>query len=138
VAAELARAFIADTDRVEAWRTMRDDFEGRLVARLDGAAVNGGDAPRLWNTSNLGFPNLEAEAVLIALSERGVCASAGAACSSGSLEPSPVLLAVGVDERVPHGSIRLSLSRETTTEEIDGAIEAVARVVAQLSRAMPG
>ena len=73
----------------------------------------GESSPRLWNTTNLGFARLEAEALLLLLSERGVLASAGAACASGSLDPSPVLLAMGVDPEVAHGSVRFSLSRET-------------------------
>ena len=89
-------------------------------------------APRLWNTTNLGFARLEAEAILLLLSERGVYASAGAACSSGSLDPSPVLLAMGVPAELAHGSIRFSLSRETTDAEIDEAIGRVSSAIARL------
>jgi cysteine desulfurase len=94
--------------------------------------VNGAGAPRLWNTTNLGFARLEAEAMLLLLSERGVAASAGAACSSGSLDPSPVLLAMGVPPEVAHGSIRFSLGRDTTAAEIDAAITATVESVARL------
>jgi cysteine desulfurase len=80
--------------------------------------VHGADAERLWNTASIAFPRLEAEAILLALSERGVAASAGAACSSGSLEPSPVLLAMGIPPALAHGSVRFSISRRTTEPEI--------------------
>ncbi|HUJ74374.1 MAG TPA: aminotransferase class V-fold PLP-dependent enzyme, partial [bacterium] len=115
-------------------------FEQGLRAALPDAIVNSGGsagAPRLWNTSNVGFPHLEAEAILLGLSERGLCASAGAACSSGSLEPSPVLLAMGVPPAVAHGSVRFSLSRDTTADEIDAALRLVPEVVAKLRRALP-
>lgn len=100
------------------------------------SAVNSGTGVppvhRLWNTTNIGFPRLESEALLIALSERGVCASAGAACSSGSLEPSPVLLAMNIPEEIAHGSLRFSLSRETTDDEIEQAIDIIADSVQRL------
>jgi cysteine desulfurase len=104
-----------------------------LVLRGDPTAlVNAADAPRLWNTTSIAFPRLEAEAILLALSERGVAASAGAACSSGSLEPSPVLLAMGIPPQIAHGSVRFSLHRFSTEDEIRAAaariIEAVQAV----------
>lgn len=139
VAARLAADFLADTDRVDTLRADRDGFERRILDSVEGSAVNGAgpDVPRLWNTSNLAFPGLEAEAILVGLSEKGVCASAGAACSSGSLEPSPVLLAMGYDEPRAHGSVRFSLSRETTREELDRAAEITEGVVAKLRKTMP-
>lgn len=91
---------------------------------------------RIWNTTNIGFPRLEAEALLMLLSEQGVCASAGAACSSGSLDPSPVLLAMGVPEEVAHGSVRFSLSRHTTRAELDDAAATVIRCVQRLRTSM--
>ena len=95
--------------------------------------VNGGRAPRLWTTSNLGFPRLAAEAILMSLSERGIAASAGAACASGSLEPSPILLAMGVPEVIAHGSVRFSFSRETTDGEISTGVSAIAEVLGRLA-----
>ena len=114
---------------------MRDRFETEIESRCPSAAINAppGRAPRLWNTTNIGFSRLEAEALLMLLSERGVCASAGAACSSGSLDPSPVLLAMGVRPEVAHGSIRMSLSRETTPEELDRAVEIIVEAVERLT-----
>jgi cysteine desulfurase len=141
VAAELAGAFLGDADQIAGLTALRDRFEASVLAALPGSVVNGpgdlGPAARLWNTSNIAFPGLEAEAILLGLSERGVCASAGAACSSGSLEPSPVLLAMGVPEPVAHGSVRFSLGRTTTDQEIDRALEILPKVVIRLGRVMP-
>ena len=130
VAAELAAAWLAGGE-AERLAAERDRLERTIVAAT-GAVANGSGAPRLWNTTNLGFARLEAEAMLLLLSERGVAASAGAACSSGSLDPSPVLLAMGVPPEVAHGSIRFSLGRDTTAAEIDAAIAATVESVARL------
>ena len=134
VAARARAVWLADPAARAGFAAMRDRFEEAVLARVAGAVVNGRDCPRLWNTSSLAFPGLESEAMLMLLSERGVAASAGAACSSGSLEPSPVLLAMGIPARLAHGSIRFSLSRETTEAEIIEAIEIVVAAAAQLSR----
>ena len=136
-AAAAAVDWLRDGSKREAVGALRDRLERGIIERCAGAQVNGDRAHRLWSVTNIGFPGLSSEALLLGLSERGVCVSAGAACASGSLEPSPVLMAMGVPERVAHGSIRLSLSRETSEDEVDRAIDEVARVVAQLSRAMP-
>ncbi len=137
VAAELARAFLEDVGRIDALRELRDRFEQAVCRACPKTVVNAGGGPRLWNTTNLGFPGLEAEAVLLGLSERGVCASAGAACSSGSLDPSPVLLAMGVPEPTAHGAVRFSLSRQTTPDEIDRAALIVPEVVRRLAQTLP-
>ncbi|MEM6459193.1 MAG: cysteine desulfurase family protein [Planctomycetota bacterium] len=142
VAAKQAAEFLADPTQRDAIANLRDDLERRIADGLrdaghDPPVVNSASAPRLWNTTNLGFRGLEAEAILLGLSERGVCASAGAACSSGSLEPSPVLRAMGIDEPVAHGSVRLSLSRFTTTDEIGRAAEVLVAVVARLGQVLP-
>lgn len=139
VAAEQAMAFLADPDAVVKLQAMRDRLEHALLSQCAQASVNAPKdlAKRLWNTSNIGFAPLEAEAILLSLSEQGLCASAGAACSSGSLEPSPVLLAMGVPEPVAHGSVRFSLSRFTTDADIDKAVSILPGVVARLAKAMP-
>lgn len=142
VAAGLAQKFLADPGSIAGLTALRDRFESGLLGSVPDAVVNG-PAPgspkgeRLWNTSNIAFPGLEAEAILMGLSEKGVCASAGAACSSGSLDPSPVLLAMGVPEPLAHGSIRFSISRFTTADEIDRALTVVPKVVRKLGRVMP-
>ena len=136
-AAELAGAFVADRGAAKGAEARRDRFEDHLVRVLPGSVVHAHAAPRLWNTTNIGFANVAAEAILIALSEKGVCASAGAACSSGSLEPSPILLAMGIPESLAHGSVRFSLSRFTDDDEIDQAIQIVPSIVQRLARILP-
>jgi len=139
VAADLARTFLMDTQAIERQRKLRDELETGILAALPSSHINGPASPekRLWNTSNIGFAPLEAEAILLSLSEKGLCASAGAACSSGSLEPSPILLAMGVPEPVAHGSVRFSISRETTAQEIHEALSIIPKVVQKLAQAMP-
>lgn len=133
-AARDAIEWLADTTAREQHAHQRDQFERDIQIALPDAVVNrpADSSQRLWNTSNIGFPALEAEALLMLLSERGVAASAGAACSSGSLEPSPVLLAMGVPERVAHGSVRFSLSRFTNTPELHSASGIVVECVQRL------
>lgn len=137
VAAEHAKAFVHDHDAIARIKELRDQLEQGLCQALPTTVINSGGADRLWNTTNLGFPGIEAEAVLLGLSEQGICASAGAACSSGSLDPSPVLLAMGIPEPVAHGSVRFSLSRMTTQANIDRALEVVPKVVGRLMKTLP-
>ena len=124
VAAQLAREWLAG-DGMGQCKMLRDRFERALCEHASDAVVNASGAPRLWNTTNIGFPGIESEAMLMMLSERGVCASAGAACASGSLDPSSVLGAMGVDPAVATGSIRFSIARDTTDGEIDAALPIV-------------
>lgn len=140
VAAELARAWLQDPAAREKARELRDRFERHVLDANPGAVVNGptDHAHRLWNTTNIAFPRLEAEALLMAFSERGLCASAGAACSSGSLDPSPVLLAMGIPPELAHGSIRFSLSRFTTQQEVDEAATIVTEGVSRVRASMTG
>ena len=116
---------------------LRDRLERWILASIPDTRVNGGTAHRLPNTTNIGFRRLEAEAILLLLSERGVCASAGAACSSGSLEPSHVLRAMGVDPLFAHGAIRFSVSRYTTDAEVDRATEVLPGVISKLREVLP-
>jgi cysteine desulfurase len=132
-AAQLASQSLPRMNRVA---QMRDRLEAGLLAIPD-TAVNGSTAHRLPNTTNISFARLEAEAILMLLSERDVCASAGAACSSGSLEPSHVLQAMRIDPRLAHGAIRFSLSRFTTDEEIEQALKVVPGVIDKLRKVMP-
>lgn len=136
VAAELCRLAI-ESNVEQTGADLRDRLERELLAKVPDAAVNSAGAPRIWNTLNIGFPPLESEAILLLLSERGVYAAAGAACSTGSLEPSPILQAQGIDPLVAHGSIRLSLSRYSTAAEIDRAIEIIPPAIAKLRESMP-
>ena len=131
VAAAAAVEWLAGAHERDRLAALRDRFEAGALAACPDAVVNGPREPRLWNTTNIGFPRLEAEALLLAFSEQGLAASAGAACSSGSLDPSPVLLAMGVAPATAHGSVRFSLSRFTTDAEIDEAIGVVEACVAR-------
>ncbi len=130
-AAELAaRQEAGENDRV---RSLRDRLEAGICASVPFAHVNGGEAQRICNTTNIGFEGLEAEAILILLSENGVCASSGAACSSGSLEPSHVLKAMKIDERIAHGAIRFSLSLFNTQEEVDRVVGMMPELLTRLT-----
>ncbi|MGH7177167.1 MAG: cysteine desulfurase family protein [Tepidisphaeraceae bacterium] len=133
-AAELAARPLAQMHRVAA---TRDRFEQRVVATIPDAHILAARAPRVPNTTNIGFARLEAEAILLLLSEQGICASAGAACSSGSLEPSHVLRAMQIDQTIAHGAIRFSLSRYTTESEIDRVLEVLPGVIERLRTVLP-
>ena len=135
LAAELAAAELPELGSRVAG--LRDRLEGQILAAIEGSAVNGSTEHRLPNTTNLSFPRLEAEAILLLLSEQGVCASAGAACSSGSLEPSHVLRAMNVEEKRAHGAIRFSLSRYTTEAEVDRALEVLPPIIKRLRAVLP-
>jgi cysteine desulfurase len=113
-------------------RGLRDRLESGVLQRVTDAGVNGGDAPRVPNTTNLWFDHLEGEALVIALDLQGLAVSSGAACSSGVSEPSHVLEAMGLSSERARGSLRLSLHRHTTEEEIDQAIRLVSSRVARL------
>lgn len=133
-AADLALQHLTDTGRIAA---QRDRLERTVLETIEDTSVNGNRDHRVPNTTNISFAQLEAEAILILLSERGVCASAGAACSSGSLEPSPVLKAMNIDPKIAHGAIRFSLSRYTTEEEIDTALAVIPQVIGKLRAVLP-
>jgi cysteine desulfurase len=133
-AAELAAKGLPEMARVA---ELRDQLEQEILENVADTSVNGDVEHRLPNTSNISFARLEAEAILLLLSERDVCASAGAACSSGSLEPSHVLKAMKIDPRRAHGAIRFSLSRFTTAREIERTLEIVPEVIARLRAVMP-
>ncbi len=136
-AADEAAQWLADPEHPARIGALRDRLERRILEAIPAASVNGADAPRLWNTTNIAFPPLEAEPLLLLLSEqpddRAVNASAGAACSSGSLDPSPVLLAMGVPEREAHASLRFSLSRFTTEADVDAAAGTIVDAARRLS-----
>lgn len=111
---------------------LRDSFEEKVLGAIPIAHVNARGAERIYNTSNIGFEGLQSEAILILLSEAGICASAGAACSSGSLEPSHVLKAMKLDERTAHGSIRFSFSRFNTMLEVEEVVRLLPGIIARL------
>lgn len=124
-AARLARETLPDYDRV---RALRDRLESEILARVDETSVNGATQPRLGNTANISFHDSAADAIVRALDAEGICTSAGAACHSGSVEPSGTMKAMGKPLRIAMGAVRFSLSRYTTAEEVDRAVEAVVNV----------
>jgi cysteine desulfurase len=133
-AAELARENLGQMKRVQA---LRDRLERHILEHIPNTRLNGHPTQRLPNTTNIGFYQLEAEAILLLLSEQGVCASAGSACSSGSLEPSAVLRAMHIDDRYAHGAVRFSLSRYTTDAEVDRALAVLPGTVERLRAVLP-
>jgi len=134
-AAELASSNI-DEEKTYLSR-LRDRLEKGLQQSCPDTRINGNPESRLPNTTNISFEWIEGEAILLRLNEYGVCASSGSACSSGSLEPSHVLRAMGVPFTAIHGSIRFSLSRYNTDEEIDRVLEIMPGVVQELRRISP-
>jgi len=111
---------------------LREGLERALIERVQDLRITGTAAPRVCNTTHFTVPKVEAEAVLIALDRDGIACSSGSACSTGALEPSHVLLAMGVAKDRLHGALRLSLSRETTPEEMDEAAEKLVATVGRL------
>jgi len=124
----------ADDARV---RKLRDRLEATLLETIPLVEINGSGAPRLSNTSNISCHYVEGEGMLYQLSEYGICASSGSACTSGSLEPSHVLIALNVPFTAVHGSIRFSFSRYNTEEDIDHILEVFPKVVANLRNLSP-
>lgn len=115
----------------------RDAFESTILAAIPTARVHGADVPRLWNTSSIGVPHVDAETALLMLSERGVCAAAGAACSSGAIESSPVLLAMGIPESIAAGTMRFSFGAETSPADLKAAGAIIIDVLRDLTGAGP-
>ena len=116
---------------------LRDKLENAILKTCPGSRLNGDPENRLPNTSNISFEYIEGEAILLMLDKYGICASSGSACTSGSLEPSHVLRAMGVPFTAAHGSIRFSLSRYNTEQEVDYTIEKMPQIVNQLRELSP-
>jgi cysteine desulfurase len=134
-AAELAAAALAqDTTRISA---LRDDLERGLLQRVPQSRVNAAIAHRIPNTTNILFPGVDGEALLIALDLKGLSCSTGAACSSGAVEPSHVLIAIGRTPAEARSSLRFSLGRHTTRQEIDAALLTIPQAVEQLREISP-
>ncbi|HEV7237957.1 MAG TPA: cysteine desulfurase family protein [Thermoanaerobaculia bacterium] len=125
-ASRLAREALGSYDRV---RALRDELESSILARVEETSVNGGTQPRLGNTANISFHDVAADEMVRALDAEGICSSAGAACHSGTVEPSSTMKAMGKPLRIAMGAVRFSLSRYTTAEEIDRTVETVANCV---------
>jgi cysteine desulfurase len=130
VAARLAGAKMeAEAVRLAA---LRDDLETRVLAAVVGTAVNGRREQRVPNTTNISFEGIEAESLLIALDLEGIAVSTGSACSSGTLEPSHVLRAMGLPAHRTQNSIRISLGAGNTPEQVDDLIDKLPRIVGKL------
>jgi len=118
-------------------KRLRDKLEKAILQSCLDCRVNGDPENRLPNTTNISFEYIEGEAILLMLDKYGICASSGSACTSGSLEPSHVLRAMGVPFTAAHGSIRFSLSRYNTEDQVDYTIEKVPKIVSQLRQLSP-
>lgn len=134
-AAELAKAYLEDEQtRIKG---LRDKLEKAILEKVPNAKLNGNKESRVPNTTNISFEYIEGELILLNLSDLGICASSGSACTSGSLEPSHVLRAMEVPFTAIHGSVRFSLSRFNTEEEIDYIIEQVPPIIQKLGDISP-
>lgn len=122
---------------VEKTKYLRDKLENAILKKVYNARLNSTSKNRVPNTTNIGFEYVEGELILLYLNDLGICASSGSACTSGSLEPSHVLKSMGVPFTALHGSIRFSLSRYTTEEEIDYVIENLPPVIEKLASFSP-
>jgi cysteine desulfurase len=134
-AAELARVGMQHEMRRVAH--LRDRLEQGILERVADVSVNGAGAERVPNTTNMCFEGIEGESLVIALDLKGFCVSSGSACSSGAVEPSPVLLALGLTKDRAKSSVRFSLGAENTAEQVDQLIEAVVDMTAHLRRLSP-
>jgi len=135
VACELAlRRMEEENTRV---KSMRDRLEAELLARIPKSKINGAPSNRLPNTTNISFEFVEGEAILLMMDELGICASSGSACTSGSLQPSHVLRAMGVPFTMAHGSIRFSLSVYNTDEEVDFVVRELPPIIEKLRSMSP-
>lgn len=123
--------------RMEYETNLRDYLIKRVLDEVPYTKLNGDKVKRLPNNVNFSFRFIEGESLLIMLDQKGICASSGSACTSGSLDPSHVLLAIGLPHEIAHGSLRLTLSDETTKEEIDYTVEAIKTVVERLRSMSP-
>jgi cysteine desulfurase len=116
---------------------LRDHLIERVLAEVPHSRLNGHRTQRLSNNANFCFRYIEGESLLILLDNKGICASSGSACTSGSLDPSHVLLAIGLPHEIAHGSLRLTLSEETTLEDLDFAVDEVKQIVERLRGMSP-
>lgn len=135
-AAEIARKWL-ESDGPAKMAAMRDGLQDALLNAVEDAGVNGLGAPRVPNTTNLWFDHVEGEALVIALDLKGLAVSSGAACSSGAIEPSHVLLAMGLSHQRARSSIRFSLGKQTAQQDVDFALSVVPETVSRLREISP-
>lgn len=134
-AAELASKNMEE--RMASESRLRDHLIERVLAEIPYSRLNGDRTKRLPNNANFCFRFIEGESMLIKLDQKGICASSGSACTSGSLDPSHVLLAIGLPHEIAHGSLRLSISQETTMDEIDYTVDELKKIIEQLRSMSP-
>ena len=132
-----ARAIRTMEERTKKEAELRDYLISRVLEEVPYTKLNGHPERRLPNNANFSFRFIEGESLLIMLDMKGICASSGSACTSGSLDPSHVLLAIGLPHEIAHGSLRLTLSEETTKEEIDYVVESIKEIVTKLRNMSP-
>lgn len=137
IGAAVKRAVETMKERTEKEKELRDYMIGRIENEIPYAKLNGHRTDRLPNNVNFSFRFVEGESLLIMLDMKGICASSGSACTSGSLDPSHVLLAIGLPHEIAHGSLRLTLSEETTKEEIDYVVDSLKEIVDKLRSMSP-
>ena len=123
--------------RAEKESGLRDHMISRILEEIPYCRLNGHKTDRLPNNVNVSFRFVEGESLLILLDGKGICASSGSACTSGSLDPSHVLLAIGLPHEIAHGSLRMTLSDETTEEEIDYVVDCLKEIVGTLRNMSP-
>ncbi|MCI8708825.1 MAG: cysteine desulfurase NifS [Dorea sp.] len=124
-------------ERAERESALRDYLISRVMAEIPHTKLNGHATKRLPNNANFSFRFVEGEALLLNLDMKGICASSGSACTSGSLDPSHVLLAIGLPHEIAHGSLRLTLGEDTVKEEIDYVVDALKEIVKRLREMSP-
>ena len=124
-------------ERAEYEKNLRDYLMERVMKEIPYVKLNGHPTLRLSNNANFSFRFVEGESLLIMLDQKGICASSGSACTSGSLDPSHVLLAIGLPHEIAHGSLRITLSKETTKEEIDFVVEELKKIIERLRSMSP-
>lgn len=124
-------------ERAAKERELRNYLIDRVMREVPYTRVNGHRTNRLPNNANFSFQFIEGESLLIMLDMDGICGSSGSACTSGSLDPSHVLLAIGLPHEIAHGSLRLTLSEETTREELDYVVESMKKIVEKLRSMSP-
>ncbi len=132
-----ARAIRTMEERTRKEAELRDYLISRVLEEVPYTKLNGHPEKRLPNNANFSFRFIEGESLLIMLDMKGICASSGSACTSGSLDPSHVLLAIGLPHEIAHGSLRLTLSEETTKEEIDYVVDSIKEIVTKLRNMSP-
>jgi cysteine desulfurase len=135
-AAELAKQAL-ESGETEKTSAMRDRIESKILAEVEAIGINGESAPRVPNTSNIYFDYIDGEALIIALDLKGLAVSTGAACSSGAMEPSHVLTAMGLRPDRARASIRFSLGKQNTSEDVDFALDLIPNTVARLRELSP-